>query len=167
MSFFETTLAENYIPWEYQEQVFLKTNKCKVSIQILSTKSITDPNDILWCYGNFYITGNLWNSELQIYWLNKIWECVWSETIFPLYKYGKEASISYYPKIWDTIYAIINSDSKEILKFGKTEYEKYSEIPICKWESLSDYYYPIFWWWFLVSLILACIFFLKKKKVIK
>ncbi len=153
------------LPPDFYEERFNISKKCKISWNIIKIDEFKNDD----CIKDIRLYLDKKDGDNSTF-LNATWlaieEWCWVEVTFPTYNQKWEA---YYPKVWDGIYAIINADSKYILKLGKAEYEKYSEIPVCstneviKSDSLSNYFIvwlPVI----IISVIGIYIYLLFKKK---
>lgn len=124
----EQIYAEDMTPSESLGSNILE-NGCKISWKITSTQQIKKDISGLDCYWKLQIT---LDNKMIISWSDQYWECVWMETIFPIYK---PETWSYYPKKWEYIYSIVDKVTSEIILYWKESYENYLEIPMCNpWE---------------------------------
>lgn len=168
MKIFNEAQAEIYYSDKENEQIFNSKPKCKISWKVISTKSILDiDNGPTGCYGKFYIQIYNNNKNYTVYWTNQMWECVGSDTIFSTYY------IKNIPKKWDIIYTIVNSNRYEVIKYGKTEYDKYPNIWMCEWNPIENKEGEnnfgsniiLSYLWIIIIVIIIWIIF-KKRKII-
>lgn len=153
-----------YIPLEMWIDTLIQEKGCKISWKIINTQQIKNDTSWLDCYWKFEITITNW---ITIVWNDQYWECVGTETVFPIYdwKIG-----SYYPKKWEIAYAIIQKSTPEIMVYGKDSYESNQEIPICNVKELQVYQeaysqnYILYWIIFIVWFMTLVFILIKKVK---
>lgn len=140
---------------EMIEEYFHKKEKCKVSWKVtdIIKNDINGNKDKLPCFiSNNIKVKNNWTIDL--FSITKTWNC----EILTDNEYYEFNQYNILPKVWNTIYAIVDKKNYQILKYWKNDYEKYSEVPICENNNQYNYYY--FWIW-IICLIISLILIYK------
>lgn len=138
--------AEEYISPEQYKAEFDSHIKCKIQMNVSKIKNTGSTDDM--------------ESDLWIYWANESWNFkifgknmnigfMWSDPIF------STANNKNIPEIWEQVFAIIDSDTKEVIRYWKNDYDSYPEIVSCETEDTS---YSIILWIGIVIIILWVIF---------
>jgi hypothetical protein len=158
----------NFIEWveaalEFSDEevnaVFNRVLKCKYKWEVLEVKDIKPT--VNWCFSTLKITTQLrdWNTILLQNWFS--WNpCEARDNMTIEY--------SRVPKLWETIYWILNIENGYILRAWKEYYDIYSEIPECNremWKIPQESYsqnYIFFGLSICLVIIFSWIFFLWK-----
>lgn len=147
------------LPQDIIEQYFQKVQKCKISWKVDFIHKLPEKNNNTEsCYygvnidlsNNFEIKSTLW-----------VWACPHDNEYYDFDNFYRPL-----PKVWENIYAIIDKDNNQILKYWKNDFEKYLEIPICETKSnlkYGDYYYLLS---IIFILAIFLFFYLKRKNKI-
>lgn len=159
------------LPDGVYKEAFDNAKKCKVEWKINSYE-LSSINE---CYSGLKLNVQNDSWTYSIYWTQMyfIW-CADVWATFPLLDINNNPI---YPKPWDSIYAIVDSKSNNILKIWRDIYNSHLEIPYCSWSiilptnkevnnfTLTKNNYVLFWViTFLLFLVLFLIYKLHKSK---
>lgn len=143
------------LPQDVIDQYFQKAQKCKISWKVDFVNKLPEKtNNTEICYYDLNINlSNNFNVKSALW----IWVCPHDNEYYDFDNFYKPL-----PKVWENIYAIIDKENNQILKYWKSDFEKYSEISMCETE--ENFKYDYYYWFLLILLILFTLFFYLKKK---